>query len=43
MSEFKNKVALITGGSSGMGEATANLLAEKGVRVFCARGKIIQG
>ena len=37
MSEFKNKVALITGGSSGMGEATANLLAEKGVRVFCAQ------
>ena len=32
-----NVVIEITGGSSGMGEATANLLAEKGVRVFCAQ------
>ena len=37
MSYFKNKVALVTGGSSGIGEATANLLAKKGARVFCAQ------
>jgi len=37
MIDFKNKVALVTGGSSGMGAATANLLAEKGARVFCAQ------
>ena len=37
MSFFKNKVALVTGGSSGIGEATANLLAKKGARVFCAQ------
>ena len=37
MSYFKNKVALVTGGSSGIGEATANLLAQRGARVFCAQ------
>ncbi len=37
MTNFKNKVALITGGSSGIGAATANILAEKGARVFCAQ------
>ncbi len=37
MTNFKNKVALVTGGSSGMGAATANILAEKGARVFCAQ------
>ena len=37
MSNFNNKVALVTGGSSGIGEATANLLANKGARVFCAQ------
>ena len=37
MSNFNNKVALVTGGSTGIGEATANLLANKGARVFCAQ------
>lgn len=37
MTNFKNKVALITGGSSGMGAATANQLANKGAKVFCAQ------
>lgn len=37
MNDLKNKVALVTGGSSGIGAATASLLASKGVRVFCAQ------
>ena len=37
MSNFKNKVVLITGGSRGMGAETAKLLAENGARVFCAQ------
>lgn len=37
MSRFAGKVALVTGGSSGMGAATATLLAEGGARVFCAQ------
>lgn len=37
MSRFAGKVALVTGGSSGMGAATASLLAEGGARVFCAQ------
>ncbi|MEL7258002.1 MAG: SDR family oxidoreductase [Pseudomonadota bacterium] len=37
MSRFAGKVALVTGGSSGMGAATAALLADGGARVFCAQ------
>lgn len=37
MSHFDGKVALVTGGSSGMGAATAALLAKGGARVFCAQ------
>ena len=37
MTNFKNKVALVTGGSSGIGAATAKLLELKGAKVFCAQ------
>ena len=36
MTNFKGKTALVTGASSGMGKATADLLANKGARVFTA-------
>ena len=35
--KFDGKVALVTGASSGMGQATAALLAERGARVFTAQ------
>lgn len=34
MSNIEGKVVVITGGSSGLGEATARLLAERGAKVF---------
>lgn len=37
MSRFAGKTALVTGASSGMGRATATLLAEQGARVFTAQ------
>lgn len=37
MSRFAGKTALVTGASSGMGQATAALLAEQGARVFTAQ------
>lgn len=37
MSDFAGKVALVTGASSGMGAATAALLADHGARVFAAQ------
>ena len=39
MSRFEGKVALVTGGSSGMGGATAASLAEGGARVFCGASR----
>ena len=37
MIDYNNKVALITGGSSGIGASIAKSLADKGVRVFCCQ------
>ena len=40
---LKDKVAIITGGSSGMGRAAAELLAEKGVKVVIGGRRKAQG
>ncbi len=37
MNTFQDKVALVTGASSGMGQATAQMLADRGARVFTAQ------
>ena len=36
MKEFQNKAIIITGGTSGIGEATVNLFAEEGARICIA-------
>jgi len=38
MSEISNKVVIITGASSGLGEATARMLADKGAKLMLAGG-----
>ena len=37
MGRFEGKTALVTGASSGMGQATARMLADEGARVFTAQ------
>ena len=37
MTDFRSKVALVTGASSGMGAETARILSERGARVFAAQ------
>ncbi len=43
MSEFQDKVIVITGASSGIGEATARLFAEKGAKVVLAARRAEKG
>jgi NAD(P)-dependent dehydrogenase (short-subunit alcohol dehydrogenase family) len=43
MKEFENKVAVVTGGSSGIGRATALAFAEKGAKVAIASIQVAEG
>ena len=41
--DLRGKVALITGGSSGLGQETARALAEKGARVILTARDVAKG
>jgi len=43
MAEFENKVVVVTGGSSGIGRATALAFAEKGAKVAIASIQVTEG
>jgi NAD(P)-dependent dehydrogenase (short-subunit alcohol dehydrogenase family) len=41
MAQFENKIVVVTGGTQGLGAATAKLLAERGAKglVICGRSQ----
>jgi len=43
MTDVQGKVVVVTGGSSGLGEATAKLLAERGAKVMLGARRTSKG